>query len=94
MLSCIMDYLEGWDVATVDILGYFLHTDMYDIVNMQIDGEMSELITWVDPGQYTNHIVMEKGNKLLYVYLKKALYGTLKAALLFWKNISDNFMNK
>ena len=38
MLSCIMDYLEGWDVATVDILGYFLHTDMYDIVNMQIDG--------------------------------------------------------
>ena len=77
-----------------NIPGDFLHAEVDDIVNMQIYGEMSELITWVDPGQYTNHIVMEKGNKLLYVYLKKALYGTLKAALLFWKNISDNFMNK
>ena len=83
MLSCIMDDMEGKNVAMVDITGTLIHADMDDIVNMQIDGEMSELITWVDPGQYTNHIVMEKGNKLLYVYLKKALYGTLKAALLF-----------
>jgi hypothetical protein len=31
---------------------------------------------------------VEKGKKVLYIVLKKALYGTLKAALLFWKKVS------
>ena len=37
---------------------------------------------------------MDKGKKVLYVRLKKALYGTLKAALLLWENLSNNLMNK
>ena len=52
------------------------------------------LITRVDPGQYSKHVVMDKGKKVLYVRLKKALYGTLKAALLLWENLSNNLMNK
>ena len=72
----------GGDVSTVDILGDFLHSDMDDIVNIRIYGSMSELITRVNTGQYSKHIVMEKGKKVLYVRPKKSLYGTLKAALL------------
>ena len=32
---------------------------------------------------------MGKGKQVIYVRLLKALYGTLKAALLFWENLSD-----
>ena len=52
MLSCIMDSLEGRDVAMVGILRALLHAEMDDIVNMQIDGAMAELLTKVNPGQY------------------------------------------
>ena len=31
---------------------------------------------------------MEKEKTVLYVELKKALYGTLKAALLFWRKLT------
>ena len=34
MLSCIMDALEGRDVAMVGIPGAFLHAYMDDILNM------------------------------------------------------------
>jgi hypothetical protein len=32
---------------------------------------------------------MVNGRKILYVKLKKALYGTLRAALLFWQNLTE-----
>jgi len=32
---------------------------------------------------------MEGKKKVLYLRLKKALYGTLKAALLFWRRLSN-----
>jgi hypothetical protein len=35
--------------------------------------------------------VNEKGKPVLYVRLLKALYGTLQAALLFWKDLTGNF---
>jgi hypothetical protein len=38
---------------------------------------------------YRKHIQIEKGKQVLYVELKKALYGTLRAALLFWQRLSD-----
>ena len=44
MLSCILDAMEGRDVATVDIPGALLHADMDDIVDMRLDGAMAELL--------------------------------------------------
>jgi hypothetical protein len=42
----------------------------------------------LDPKLYRKHVQIEKGKEVLYMELKKALYGTLKAALLFWKKLS------
>ena len=93
-MSCIMDAMEGRYIATVNIPGDLLHSDMDDIVNIKIYGAVTELLTRVYPGQYEKYAVMEKGKKLFYVRLKKALYGTLKAALLLWENLSRNLMNE
>jgi len=39
---------------------------------------------------YRKHIRYNKhGKPMLYVHLKKALYGSLKSALLFWKLLLD-----
>ena len=46
-------------------------------------------MTKIDPKKYENYTVMEKGKHVIYVRLLKSLYGTLKAALLFWENLRD-----
>ena len=88
MLSGILDAMEGRDVATVDIPGALLHADMDDIVDMRLDGAMAELLVKVELKTYSRHLVLDNGKKVLYVRLKKALYGTLKASLLFWKHLT------
>ena len=88
MLSCAIDAKEERDVATVDIPGAFLHADMDDLVHMKFEGKMAELLVKLDPKLYRKFVQVEKGKNVLYVELKKALYGRLKAALLFWKKLS------
>ena len=55
---------------------------------MKIEGKMAQLMTKIDPKKYEKYTIMEKGKPVIYVRLLKALYGTLKAALLFWENLS------
>ena len=88
MLSCVQDANERRDVATVDIPGAFMHADMDDIVHIKLVGKMAELLVLTDPKLYRKYIKIEGGKPVLYAKLRKALYGTLKAALLFWKLLS------
>jgi hypothetical protein len=55
---------------------------------MKLEGPLAQLLTKVDPKHYSQFVASERGKKVIYVKLKKALYGTLQAALLFWKDLS------
>ena len=74
--------------ATVDIPGAFMQANMDDVVHIKLEGKMAELLVRIDPKMYRKHVRMENGRQVLYVELKKALYGTLKAPLLFWKKLT------
>ena len=47
---------------------------------------------WPDPARevYQDFVVYERGNKVLYVEVLKAIYGTLAAALLFYKKLKKD----
>ena len=47
---------------------------------------LAEQMTMVAPQTYQKFVTIEKGQKVLYVKVQKALYGVLKIALLFYKN--------
>jgi len=80
-------------VAVTDIPGAFLHADMEDDVHMLLEGTIAELIVKLDPTLYRKYIWENKqGKPMLYVKLRKALYGTLQAALLFWRLLSDTLI--
>ena len=53
---------------------------------------MAELLTRVGPKLYRPYVSDERGKKVLYVQLKKALYGTLRAALLFWQRLTSKLV--
>ena len=92
MLSCTVDAQEHRDVGVVDLPGAFMQADMEGTVHMKLEGKMAELMERIDPKLYRKFVVMENGKKVLYVQLEKALYGTLKAALLFWKLLSSKLI--
>ena len=86
MLTSIIDVQEGHDVVIVDIPGAFLHADADKVIHMWLEGQMVELLVQLVPALYSTFIHQEaKGKRMLFVQLKKALYGTLKAALFSWR---------
>jgi len=62
-------------------------------VHMLLDRTIVELIVKLDPSLYRKYIwENKKGKLMLYVKLKKALYGTLQVALLFWHLLLDTLI--
>ena len=88
LLSCVIDAKERRDVATVDIPGAFMQGDQDETVHMRLEGTLAELLTKCDPKLYRQYVVTENNNPVLYVELMKALYGTLRAALIFWRKLT------
>ena len=87
-MTAVIDAMENKTVAIVDIPGAFMQADMDPGVYMRIDGAMADLLMEIDHDMYHPHMVKEKGKPVIYVELLKALYGTLRAAHLFWETLS------
>ena len=88
-LNFTIEAKEGRDVATCDIMGAFLQTDIPegpDKVHIKLDGAMVELLAKINPQFYPKYIILSiKGKPVLYGESRKAIYGTLNASLLFYK---------
>jgi hypothetical protein len=92
MLSTTIDAMEDRDVATVDIPGAFVQADIDEVVHVRFRGEIAEMLVRMDPKLYRKYVRDENGKSVLYVELLKAIYGTLRAALLFWKLLSSKLI--
>jgi len=93
MLSCTIDAKEGRDIATCDIPGVFLQADMDELVRVRLEGTMAELMARLDPKLYRKYVMIEHGKPALCVELLTALYGTMRASLLFWKKLSQQLVS-
>ena len=89
-LSCMIDAKEERDVATSDIPGAFLQTEYNKgDTHIRIEGPMLDLLTQIDPSLYRKYIhTYPNGKKVLHAKIKKSMYGTLNASLLFWPKLS------
>lgn len=87
-LTAVIDAMEGREVAVFDVPGAFMQADMDELVHVRFTGKMVELLLEIDEDMYAPCVVMERGEKAMYVELLKALYGTLRAARLFWEKLS------
>ena len=91
-LTCLVDAIENRYVATCDVPGAFMHSDIDEQLHLKLESEIPELLVKVDP-TYAEFVSKEKGKMVIYAELSKALFGTLQAALLFWKNLSTFLIN-
>jgi len=54
---------------------------------------MVDMLLEIDYEMYSPFITYEGKNKVLYVELLKALYGTLRASRLFWEKLSGKLLD-
>jgi hypothetical protein len=87
-LTSIVDAIENRDKAFTDIKGAYLNAKMKDDVHMKIVGKEVELFCEIDP-TLAQYVTIEKGKKILYVKLDKALYGCVQSALLWYELYSN-----
>ena len=86
-LTCLSDAIEGRHVITCDIPGAFMQTNIDELIHVKLEGDLVDLLIRVDP-TYAKYVVYEGKNKVIYAELNKALYGTMQASYLFWKDLS------
>ena len=88
LLTSVIDAKERREVMTVDIPGAFMQGDQDETVHMKLEGTLAELLAKCDPTKYQPYLTTEYGKPVLYVELVKALYGTICAALIFWRKFT------
>ncbi len=88
MLTIKVDAYEKRDVGTADVVGAYLKALMTDFVLMKFTGESVDILCKLNK-ENEKYVVIEKGKRVLYVRLDKALYGCVKSALLWYKLFSS-----
>ena len=93
-ISCLQDAVERRIVVTLDVPGAFLQTQQPDDDEVIIcfEGPMVDALVSIAPEMYQDKVqVVRNGKKILYARAKKAIYGTVRAAYLFWLDILSHF---
>jgi hypothetical protein len=83
LMSLIIDAMEHRDVAIFDVPGAYLNADMPDFVLMKMVGQTVDIMCRVNR-DWEKFVVIENGQKTLYLRLAKALYGCVKSGLLWY----------
>ena len=86
-LTSVINAQERHQVMTIDIPGTFMQVDIDELNHVWLEGPIAELLMRVDAAKYCMYMSEENGKQVLYIELQKALYGTLQATILFWKDI-------
>jgi hypothetical protein len=64
-----------------------MQVNIDEIIHVKLVRDLVDLLSKVDPS-YSEFVTYENGKRVIYTELDKALYGTMQAALLFWKKLS------
>ena len=86
-LTAMVDAWENRKVAVLDVPGAFMQVDMDELIHVRFRGEMVDKLLEIDHELYSSYVTEEQGEKVMYMELLKALYGTLQAAQLFWEKL-------
>ena len=86
-LTAAVDAYEERDVASMDIPNAFIQTILpprpdEERVIMKIRGKLVDWLLEIDPTEYASLVVMERGVKVLYLHILRAIYGMIEAILL------------
>ena len=91
-ITCAVDAAEKRDVMSLDVPNAFIQAKLPiakvgERIIMKLRGEVVDWLVELDPLAYLEKVVYEKGKKVLYLEVLRALYGMLIASLEWYKKI-------
>ena len=94
-LTCAIDAYKSRDVMSLDIPNAFIQTGMPQTENnkrtiMKIRGKLVNWLVDLYPTSYLNMVVVERGVKVIYVEMLRAICGMPKALLLWYRKFHGN----
>jgi len=94
IVTLLVDAYEGRNVCIADVSGAYLHAEMPSDkqVLLKLVGKFVDIMCEVNP-EYKKYVRYEKGVKVLYLRVLRALYGCLESALL-WYNLYSTTLSK
>ena len=93
-LTAVIDAMEGRNIVVLDVPGAFMQAEIDELVHVRFTGAMVTLLLEIDNEMYKDYVIEEKGEQVMYMELLKALYGTLRAACLFWQKLSKQLIDE
>ena len=93
LTTCVIDAKQRRNIRTLDIPNAFVQTELpqnEERIIMRINGKLVDLITELFPSQYTEFVYHKNNNKVIFVEMRKALYGMMMSSLLFYKDFRKN----
>lgn len=91
LTSLMIDVAEGRQIAISDIAGAFLHPEMKckdGIALMKLEGQFVDIMCEVNP-EFRSTVIYENGKKVLYMELKRSIYGCIEAAMLWYQMYTE-----
>jgi len=95
IITGVIDAKQKRDVIILDIPNAFVQTTIPqgktdERIMMEIRGVLVDMLVGMSPETYKDYVVYENGKTMLYVQLMKALYGMMKASVLYYKKIRND----
>jgi hypothetical protein len=79
---------EHRKVRCYDVPSAFVNTEVDEDVSMVLKGKLAEMMVQIAPQVYRKYVTVDrKGMPFLYFKLQKALYGLMRASLLFYRKL-------
>ena len=82
-MSLIFDAKEGRNISIADVVGAYLKSNMLHYVIVKLTGKTLDVMCEVS-SEYEKIIAIENGKRVLYLRLKKALYGCMQSTILWY----------
>ena len=88
ILSLLIGSFDNRDVAITDIADAYLFANMEENEIIDIKNDAVDIMCKVDKS-YQKFLIYEKGNKVIYMKLNKALYSCVRSALLWYNTFKS-----
>lgn len=96
-LTGVIEAKEERNIITLDVPNAFIQTyleDESERIILILRGLAVQILVEIDPSVYKSFVEIEKGKEVLYLECTNVIYGTLKAALLFYKKFRKDIEAK
>jgi hypothetical protein len=98
-MTAVIEAEENHGIATCDIPNAFIQADIQatdadgNRTIMKIRGKLVDILCEMD-NSYTEYPTEEHNQSVIYMHVRKALYGVLVSAMLFYRKLRDDLIEQ